>query len=425
MKRSGYLPRLADAMAEEYLQLFGAICIEGAKWCGKTWCASVHAKSEINIGSTEGNFQARELAKISPIAVLEGATPRLVDEWQEVPALWDAVRTLVDERGQAGQFILTGSSTSLRKGVMHSGIGRIATIRMRPMSLFESRNSSGAVSLRDICENREIKPLLVQEVQLETIIGYIVRGGWPGNLRLSVSQAAKVAANYVDTLVNYDLERAFGKRRDKRKLGLLLRSLARNESTLVSNRTLAEDIKERDGGAVTADTVSEYVSVLEQLFIVDNQMPFASQLRSSAKVRQAEKRHLCDPSLACALLGATPKKLMGDLKTLGLLFEAMCERDLKIYAEANGASLSHYRDTAGNEIDAVVETAEGSWSAFEIKLGADKIDMAAEKLLKLSRKITNSNGNPPASLCVLCGVCNAAYRRADGVYVIPITALRN
>lgn len=425
MIRNDYKPRIIDKTIENYLNSFGAICIEGPKWCGKTWTSSYHSSSEIYIGDPAGNFQNRALAQMSPDLVLHGETPRLIDEWQEVPPLWDAVRYKVDETGKKGQFILTGSATPNHKGIMHSGAGRIAKIRMRPMSLYESGDSSGDVSLENLC-NDKITPKMTGEVDLTKLIGYIIKGGWPGNISSPVEQASLLPLQYLDAIIDDDVFRIDGIRRSKEKMKLLLRSLARNESTTATNKKLAKDIKEIDDSDIDKDTVADYLDIFERLFITDNQAPFSTNIRSSIRVKQSEKRHFCDPSLACALLNATPEMLINDLQTLGFLFEALCERDLKIYSESFGASLYHYQDYEGKEIDAVIELKNGNWCAFEIKLGANQIDEAATNLLKLNQKIKNDpKGKPAKILCVICGLSNAAYKRPDGVYVVPITALKN
>lgn len=425
MKREGYRPRLIDKKVSEYLSVFGAVCIEGPKWCGKTWTSAAHCNSEIFIGDPAGNFQNRKLAEMSPTLILDGSKPRLIDEWQEVPQLWDAVRYAVDQTNQKGQFILTGSATPNHKGIMHSGAGRIARLRMRPMSLYESGASSGKVSLQELCAGK-LTPAMTGEVDLRQIIELIVRGGWPANLDTPIAQASLLSTEYLEAVISDDAYRIDGIKRDVRKMRLLLHSLARNESTTATNRKLKNDIKEIDAEDIDVETVAAYLDVFNRLFLLDNQPPYATKIRLSVRVKQAEKRHFADPSLACALLRATPEMLLNDLETLGFLFEALCERDLKIYAETFGANLYHYQDYNNKEIDAVVEMQDGSWAAFEIKLGANQIDAAAESLMRLRNEIAaDPGGIPPKTLCVICGLSNAAYQRPDGVYVVPITALRD
>lgn len=424
MEIKNYKPRIIDNMIDEYLKAFGAVCIEGAKWCGKTWSSIYHSNSSIMIGNPEGNFQNKKLAETAPNIVLEGEKPRLIDEWQEVPRLWDAVRYEVDKTAEKGQFILTGSATPNHKGILHSGAGRIGKLRMRPMSLYESGDSTGDISLQDLC-NGNMKEKLTGEVDLRKIIEFIIRGGWPGNLNVPIERAGLLPESYIDAILDDDVYRIDGVKRDINKMRLLLRSLARNESTTVTNKTLKRDIKEIDDEDIDIDTVASYLDIFTRLFILDNQKPFAENIRSSVKVKQSEKRHFVDPSLPCSLLKATPEKLLNDLNTLGFLFEALCGRDLKIYAESFRANLYHYQDYKDREIDAVVELENGEWCAFEIKLGANQIDEASENLLKIKDEIKKENGKTPKTLCVICGLANAAYKRPDGVYVVPITALKN
>lgn len=419
-----YLSRLIDEKVEKYIKNFGAICIEGPKWCGKTWTSMHHSKSEFFLGDPVGNFQNRNLAQLSPSVVLEGATPRLIDEWQEVPELWDAVRFVVDQRAEKGQFILNGSSTPEQKGILHSGAGRIATLRMRPMTLFESQDSSGEISLQDICrQNFNLK--MIEQPALDELIYYIIRGGWPAALSLPKEDVALLPKEYLQAVINHDIYRLEGINRDTKKMHTLLRSLARNESTTASLRTLKKDIEESDDVEIEIQTISNYLSVFERLFLIENQPAFSSNIRSSVRIKQASKRHFVDPSLACALLNADRTTLTNDLNTLGFLFESLCIRDLRIYAEAFGVNLFHYQDYKGKEIDCVLELENGDWVAVEIKLGANQIDEAAKNLLAIQKEMLKENEKAPSVLCVVCGLSNAAYLRKDGVYVVPITALRN
>lgn len=425
MDKQNYKPRIIDKQVEEYLQTFGAICIEGPKWCGKTWTSSYHANSKFFLADPSGNFQNRKLAEIDPNTVLEGAAPRLIDEWQEYPPLWDAVRYKVDQSAQKGQFILTGSATPNHKGILHSGAGRIAKLRMRTMSLYESGDSSGQISLEALC-NGILTPAMTGEVDLKNLINLIIRGGWPGSLGLPLKQAALLPQQYLQAVLDDDVYRIDDVKRNTQKMRLLLMSLARNESTTATNTLLKSDIKEKDGQDIDANTVTAYLDIFKRLFLTDNQPPFAPNVRSSVRVKQAQKRHLADPSLACALLKLTPAALLNDLETLGFMFEALCERDLRIYAESFGANLYHYQDYKNREIDAVIELPDGNWCAFEIKLGANQIDQAAANLLKIKQEFEEDKKSvPPSVLCVLCGLSNAAYKREDGVFVVPITALKN
>ncbi len=425
MEEKKYLPRLIDTKVIKYLQAFGAVCIEGPKWCGKTMTSLHHSKSSFFVGSPAGNFSNRKLALMNPSLILEGNTPRLIDEWQEVPSIWDAVRHEVDLRGGKGHFILTGSSTPNEEGIFHSGAGRIATLRMRPMSLFEMGHSSGSISLKEIFSG-EAKAIFTGDVDLRKIIQFIISGGWPENIGIDFEFAQLLPRQYIGAVVEKDIGRIDGRNRNLDKIRLLLRSLARNESSTATNKSLKNDIKEMDDEDIDVETVADYLNLFERLFLLDNQRPFSTNIRSSVRVKQSVKRHFSDPSLACALLGTTEEALLSDLKTLGFLFEALCERDLKIYAEANDAKLFHYQDYYDNEIDAVIEMPDGSWGAFEIKLGAHQLDNAAQKLLSIKSSIESEpKGRPPRILGVICGLANAAYIRPDGVYVIPITALKD
>lgn len=423
MKNQDYLPRIIDKSIRGHLKTFGAVCIEGAKWCGKTWTANTHSNSSIYLGDPAGNFQNKSLAKIDPKLVLEGDSPRLIDEWQEVPELWDAVRFEVDQRGRKGQFILTGSATPAQKGILHSGAGRISTLRMRPMSLYESKDSSGQISFEEIC-NGNYMNIAIDEVSLGRIIKLIIRGGWPGSLDIDATDYTVLSREYLNATINHDIYRLEGINRNTRKMNLLLRSLARNESTTVSMRTLREDIKEHEEDDLDTDTISTYLTLFERMFLIENQKAFSSNIRSSTRLKKVDKRHFVDPSLACTLLNATPNMLINDLNTLGFLFEALCERDLRIYSESFNAKLYHYQDYDGDEIDSVVELENGDWIAIEIKLGSNQIDEAASTLIRIKNKIMNEGGKPPKVMCVVCGICKAAYLRDDGVYVVPITALK-
>ena len=297
MEKEKYLHRIIDEKIEEYLKIFGAVCIEGPKWCGKTWTSHIHSNSQIFIGDPSGNFQNRKMAELSPDLILQGEHPRLIDEWQEVPPIWDAVRYKVDQTQKKGQYILTGSATPNHKGILHSGAGRIGRLRMYPMSLYESLDSTGDVSLEKLCKG-ELTPIFTGDVGLLKIIQMIVRGGWPGTINMDEKQASVLASEYINAVIEDDVYRVDGIKRNVTKMKLLLKSLARNESTTVTNRTLKNDIKEIDDEDVDVETIKEYLDIFERLFLIDNQPPFSSNVRSSVRIKQAVKRHFCDPSLA-------------------------------------------------------------------------------------------------------------------------------
>lgn len=422
--RNLYRKRIIDDKVEEYLDTFGAVCIEGPKWCGKTWTSTFHCRSCIYLGDPANNFQNRRLAELAPQAILEGEIPRLIDEWQEYPPLWDAVRHQVDSRGAVGQYILTGSATPVHKGILHSGAGRIARLRMRPMSLYESGDSTGDVSLQEVCQGR-LTPKLTGEVELRRIVQLIVRGGWPSALSRRQNRVGLLSTEYLRAILEDDVYRMDGIQRDSAKMLRLLRSLARNVSTTAGISKLREDIRSEAGEEIDDKTIVAYLNVFQRLFLLENQPPFSSNIRSSVRVKQAEKRHFTDPSLACSLLKVTPDMLMNDLNTLGFLFESLCVRDLQIYTESFDAKVFHYQDYKGREVDAVIELPDGAWCAFEIKLGARQIDAAAAGLIRLRDSIAaEPGGKPPVVLAVICALSNAAYQREDGVYVLPITALK-
>lgn len=425
MKIENYKKRIADDKIEHYLKLFGAISIEGPKYCGKTWAGRYHSNSEILLHKTTGEQSNNvELAKMSPAIVLEGDKPRLIDEWQEATNLWDEIRIDVDKTGLKGQYILTGSSTPNRKGIAHSGAGRYGKIHLRTMSLYESGDSTGDISLEDLCNNK-FKGKATGEVDLRNLAKLIIRGGWPANIEYSAKDASKTIEEYINLIIDDDLYRLDGVNRDKHKVKLLLKSLARNESTTVSNMTLKKDINEVDNEDIDIDTLASYLNALDKLFLLDNDEPFSTKIRSSVRVKQSEKRHFADPSIACSLLNIKEEdKLINDLETFGLLFEAMVERDLKVYSDSFNAKCYHYQDYQDKEIDSVIELENGQWCAFEIKLGANQIEKAANDLLNLKKQIEDENGKAPSVLCVICGLTNAAYQRPDGVYVVPITALK-
>lgn len=426
MKIENYKNRIADKKIEHYLKLFGAISIEGPKYCGKTWAGRYHSNSEILLHKTTGETSNNvELAKMSPSIILEGAKPRLIDEWQEATNLWDEIRVDVDKTGLKGQYILTGSSTPNRKGIAHSGAGRYGKIQLRTMSLYESGDSTGDISLEKLCNN-DFKAKATGEVDLRNLAKLIIRGGWPANLDYSAKDASEAIEEYINLIIDDDLNRLDGINRDKHKVRLLLKSLARNESTTVSNMTLKKDINAIDNEDIDIDTLATYLDALDRLFLLDNDEPFSTNIRSSVRVKQSEKRHFADPSIACSILNIREEnKLINDLNTFGFLFEALVERDLKIYADSFNAKCYHYQDYQDKEIDSVIELENGDWCAFEIKLGAHQIEKAANDLLNLKKQIESENGKAPSVLCVICGLTNAAYQRPDGVYVVPITALKN
>ncbi len=424
MKNFNYKPRIIDEKIKKYLNTFGAILIEGPKWCGKTWSAKNICSSEFLLANPNGNFNNKRIAILNPELALQGSIPRLIDEWQEVPSLWDAIRGKIDENSQKGQFILTGSASINKNKYIHSGTGRIARLKMRPMSLFENGYSDGKISLKDISRGI-INDFYTGNINLESLVDFVLCGGWPGNLNLNTNQSILVAKEYVKSLVNEDIYKVDDTKRDRRKISLLLKSLARNESTTASNQTLKNDIKDIDFDDINIDTISDYLNLLNDLYIIEDIKPFAIKIRSSLRTKQREKRHFVDPSLPCAILNLNKEKLLNDLEYFGFLFESMVLRDLLIYADSFNAKIYHYQDYKNNEIDAILELEDGNWCGIEVKLGAHQIDNAAKNLIKINNQIIKDGGKASQSLIVICGLTNAAYKREDGVIVVPITSLKN
>ena len=417
LKPEGYRPRIIDKRIADDLALFGAISIEGPKNCGKTWTARAVSNSEFQL-----NANNKVLATTDPSFALKGDAPHLIDEWQEVPEIWDEVRFEVDRSAAKGRFVLSASSTLKVGSKMHSGAGRIEQLIMRPMSLFESGDSDGKVSLSGMFRNEfpSIGPI---QQDLKAIIGLTIRGGWPDQLGFTPEQAMRKNKDYLRHLCDEDVIRIDGKGRDSRKMMMLLRSLARNESTVASNKCIINDMAEYDNENMAAPTYSDYIDVLQRLHIVAPQDAFSVNIRSSANVGKNPKRHLIDPSLSMAALDMDEESAIKDLNAYGFMFEAMCERDLNIYSMAFDGSVKHYRDNYGHEIDAVVSLGN-RWGAFEIKLGTSDIESASNKLVEMKNKILETGKSaPPEFLCVISGMSSSAYMRPDGVYVVPITML--
>lgn len=424
LTKKGYKERLIDKNIEEDLKIFGAISIEGPKWCGKTWTALNHANSVVFLNNTADNFRAKHLAEMDVDLVLNEEQPELIDEWQEVPAVWDAVRFKCDEDKKRGKYILTGSATPVTNQIHHSGAGRISRMKMYTMSLYESGDSTGEVSLLDLFKGR-VKNKLLEKVQLQTLADLIVRGGWPETIGISIEGARRITKSYLKAVIEKDISDIDGIKRDKGKMEMLLRSLARNESTISSNSVLIKDIADNiteEELTVSRNTVADYLDILNRLHLIENQKSFMYKIRSRSNVGKNAKRHFTDPSLGCAALNITPEKLINDLETFGLYFESLCERDLRIYAESIGGNLYHYRENnTGMEVDAIVEISDGEYGAFEIKLGANQEEEAAANL----KKFYDSVDVKPKFMCIICGLYNAIVRRPDGIYVIPITSLKN
>lgn len=419
-----YLPRIADKLLEERLDAKGAILIEGPKWCGKTTTAKQKAKSFISMDLPDMTKQYQQMAELSPSTLLEGETPRLIDEWQIAPNIWNAVRYEVDNRDEFGQFILTGSAVPNEfDDSMHTGIGRISRLLMRPMSLYESKDSSGEVSLRDLFEDKNISA--INETSLEKIAFLICRGGWPKAIGLDEKQSLFQAIDYYKSVVSTDISRVDSVKRDKEKAKRLLKSYARHVGSQSSLETIRQDMLVNQEDTFDQVTLYSYLDALRKMFVIEDSPAWNPNLRSKASIRTTDTRYFSDPSIATAALGIGPKDLLCDLKTMGFLFENLCVRDLKIYTDYLDGTVYHYRDKNGLECDAVIHLRNGSYGLVEIKLGGDKLIEEGVKTLKdLASKIDTENMSKPSFMAVLCAKAPFAYKRNDGVCVIPITALR-
>lgn len=419
-----YLPRIADKLLEERLDAKGAILIEGPKWCGKTTTAKQKANSFISMDRPDMTRQYQQMAELSPNTLLEGETPRLIDEWQITPNLWNAVRYEVDNRDEFGQFILTGSAVpSEFDDSMHTGTGRISRLLMRPMSLFESKDSSGEVSIKDLFEGKNISA--VDETSLEKMAFLICRGGWPKAIGLDEKPALFQAIDYFGAVVSTDISRVDSTKRDKEKAKRLLKSYARHVGTQSSLETIRQDMLVNQSDTFDQVTLYSYLDALRKIFVIEDSPAWNPNLRSKTSIRTTDTRYFSDPSIATASLGIGPKDLLDDLKTMGFLFENLCVRDLRIYTDYLDGTVYHYRDKHGLECDAVIHLRNGAYGLIEIKLGGDKlIEEGAETLKDLASKIDIKNMSKPSFMMVLCAKAPFAYKRNDGVYVIPITALR-
>ncbi|MDR0591653.1 MAG: DUF4143 domain-containing protein [Bifidobacteriaceae bacterium] len=422
LTRNGYLPRLIDPVIARDLRAFGAVSVEGPKWCGKTWSCLNQAESAFMVMDPEGGFANRQIALLDPGTALAGAAPRLIDEWQEAPGLWDAVRFRVDQGHDRGRFLLSGSSKPRPGARLHSGTGRIARRRLRPMSLVESGDSTGAVSLARLVEGDSIRPAK-SSLSLGRLTELICRGGWPGSLNLDINDAPAVARDYINHLADEDMPLAGVTVRNPARVRALLRALARHTASPVQIPTLRRDIAEAFGPAASDKTIRRYLDALRSLFVLEEIPAWLAHLRSRTAVRQTPKRLLADPSLAAAALGAGPAHLGADLRTLGLVFESLCLRDLATLADGVDATVAYYRDDTGLEADAILTWPDGRWGAFEAKLGHHEVDSAAQQLVALSRKVQKNGHSPPSVLAVIVGVAGLASTRPDGVQVIPADQL--
>jgi len=420
---NGYIKRISDEKLNLLLQAKGAVLIEGPKWCGKTRSAEEIAKSVLYMQDPDTSKVNIEIANTKPSLLLEGETPRLIDEWQVAPELWNAVRFAVDKRQLRGQFILTGSVSPTRTDDMHTGTGRIAQMKMYTMSLYETQESTGEVSLSALFEHEEnIEGK--SNLSIEEIAFVITRGGWPEVAREKNERIAfTVAADYLEAITNEDISKADGVEKNPDRVKRLMRSLSRNISSEAKTSTILSDLKENDE-ALSHVTIDQYITALKRIFVIEDLPAWGTKLRSRTALRITSKRHFADPSIAVASLRATPERLLSDFKTFGFLFESLCIRDLRIYAESIDGSVYHYRDKNNMEIDAIVQLADGRWGAIEIKMGAGMIKGAAETLLNFSRNIDTDKIPEPSFLMVLTAT-EYAFQMKNGVWVVPLGCLRN
>lgn len=421
-----YRKRIVDELLARKLKGKGAVLIQGPKWCGKTTTAEQISNSILYMANPEEKNQNLSLVDLNPSLLLKGETPRLIDEWQIAPKLWDAIRFEIDHRGEEGQFILTGSAVPVdMKDVVHTGTGRFSWLVMRPMSLFESGESNGVVSLLDLFNGID-NINGINELSLEDIAFLCCRGGWPRSIFMDKDIALEQAFDYYDAVVNSDISRVDNVNRNPERVKNLMKSYARNIGSQASNETLKNDMINNDSFSLDTDTVLSYINALKKIFVIEEAPAWNPNLRSKTAIRTSETRYFIDPSIAVVTLGIGPNDLINDLNTFGLIFETLCIRDLRVYAESLNGSVYHYKDASDLECDAVIHLRNGSYGLIEIKLGGEKfIQEGAENLIKMKNKIDTEKMNNPSFLMVLTAIGKYAYKRADGIYVVPIGTLKN
>ena len=417
-----YIPRIVDDVLQNKLEYMGAVLIEGCKWSGKSTTARQFAKSYIEFQDPDKKMQYDKMNQTKPSLFLEGEKPRLFDEWQMYPVVWDSIRMDVDHTGLKGQYILTGSARPMEDSIMHSGTGRISKLLMRPMSLYESGESNGLVSLNDIINGKDISG--VSTLDFDNLISAMRRGGWPEALNIDGNNKYKIPKDYVQSLLNEEIKTVDGTVRNSSKMNAVLKSISRNISTNVSKSTILEDVKSEFTNEISRPTLDDYLNVLEKLYILEYIPATNLNLRSKTPLRVSPKLELVDPSLVIAILNLKREDLIKDLNFTGFIFENMCMRDLKIYADAASARLSYYRDKNDFEVDCILETADGKWGAIEIKLGAGEIPDAVSNLVKFRDKIDTDKYGDPSFLMVLTGA-DYSYKREDEIYVVSIGNLKD
>ena len=427
IKDGEYKERLIEKKLKDYLSVFGSVSIEGPKWCGKTWTSLKNSKSAVFMDDED----VRKMANLDVKSIFNSdieKKPQLIDEWNLVPTVWDAVRRECDKTIEKGNFIITGSTTLpdkvMKENVHHSGAGRIGRLNMYTMSLYESGDSSGEASLTKMLNNTQ-ETVNTGSIEILQLAKLIIRGGWPANINISEEKSGIIPKSYVDSILNIDMNEGEDKKRDKSKMRMLLRSLARNESSIVGNKTILKDIEDCESEAErlsSRDTIIDYLDVLDRLHLIENQEAYGENYRSPSRIGKSPKRHLTDPSLACACLGLTPEKLLKDFNTFGFMFESLVERDLRIYMDYLDGHLYHFRDNVtGLEVDSILEFSDGEYAAVEIKLGYNQVEEAKKSLLKFYDNMVKK----PAFMCIIFGKCPAIIKDPEtGIYIVPITALK-
>lgn len=421
-----YRKRIADEILKRKLEGKGVVLIEGPKWCGKTTTAEQVASSILYMDNPEKKEQNINMSEVNPKRLLKGETPRLIDEWQIAPKLWDAIRFEVDHRDELGQFILTGSAVPANtKDVTHSGTGRFTWLMMRPMTLFESGDSTGEVSLKELFEgNLDVDGS--SNIDIDRLAFLICRGGWPKAIGMRDEIALDQAFDYIEAVIHSDINRADNIKKNPDKVRRLMRSYARNQGTQIANTELAKDIQSNDETSLNEETIATYIDALKKIFVIEDMQAWNPNLRSKTAIRSSDTRYYIDPSIAAASLGIGPNDLINDLKTFGFLFETLCVRDLRVFSDALNGEVYHYRDKNGQECDAVVHLRNGKYGLIEIKLGGEKlIEEGVETLKSMKSKIDINKMNSPSFLMVLTGIGDYAYQRSDGVLVVPIGCLKN
>ena len=423
MKKKNYLPRLCDVELQMALKSSGAVLIEGAKWCGKTSTATHASESVVYLQDPDHARAYQAIADTKPSLLLKGTTPRLLDEWQVAPVLWDAVRFEVDQRTEPGQFILTGSAVPMESETAHTGTGRISRIKMRTMSLFESKESNGQISLSALFAGKQEDIGALSDLTIEKMAFILCRGGWPASISIEGIPACRMAIDYVEAIINQDVSRVDNVEKNPERVRLLLRSLAKNISTTSTFQTIRKDMEATDIG-LSDKTIQTYMNALRRIFVIEDLPAWAPSLRSKTAIRTSEKRHFVDPSIATAVLRTNPNGILADFTFFGFLFEALCTRDIRIYAQAIDGDVFHYRDKSGLEADLIVRLRDGRWAAIEVKLGIKQIEEAAKNLLTLKSKINEESMGKESFLMILTGG-QYAYQRKDGIWIVPIGCLKN